>query len=229
MKKRFSMLLCVLVLTSCDYFIPSTWNYRITVEIETPEGIKTGSAVRRIQAGYSWAFNPDVSSVHYSVSGEAVAIDLGTRGIVFALIDWDSYNEFFAAFPHDARTLKEQVQYYKGLPRGMKAALERKYSQPKMVVFKDINNPKSVKLVYVNTYYASGAEQENHFEEIFGKGVKLTSITIETTDDAVTWEIGKDLPWLNYISGGYLDGQFSSGGINLSNILHGGNFKKGEK
>ncbi|MGH1404911.1 MAG: hypothetical protein ACRBDL_11800, partial [Alphaproteobacteria bacterium] len=60
-------------------------------------------------------------------------------------------------------------------------------------------------------------------------GVKLKSVTVEITDEPVTWRIGTLLPWMQKVNGGYLDGRFSGGGPELSNILHGGNFQKGDK
>lgn len=65
--------------------IPQTFRYKITVEIETPEGIKTGSAVREVRISNNLAkyVNPDVRSLTYRVIGEAVSIDLGEHGILF--------------------------------------------------------------------------------------------------------------------------------------------------
>ena len=98
--KKLSKVLClcsVLFLASCDYFIPSTWNYRITVEIDTPEGIKSGSAVRKVVATLQPKVTPETKQVSHRVYGEAVVIDLGKRGVVFALIG--SHEEVYKAFP----------------------------------------------------------------------------------------------------------------------------------
>ena len=89
-----------------DYLIPSTWNYRITIEIETPEGTKSGSAVRQVQAQLQYPLNPDIGEVISDVFGEAVVIDLGERGVIFALINRDSYNEVYKAFPKSFKSSK---------------------------------------------------------------------------------------------------------------------------
>ena len=53
---KFGLTTIVLVLVAgtafamSDYIVPSTWRYKITVEVETPEGIKSGSAVREVRA-----------------------------------------------------------------------------------------------------------------------------------------------------------------------------------
>jgi hypothetical protein len=91
-----------------DYVVPTTWRYKITIEIETPEGIKTGSAVREVRAWKNAAkiINPDVAPIEYEVIGEAVVVDLGKRGVLFGLIDWDSYEEVESSFPEIASNVR---------------------------------------------------------------------------------------------------------------------------
>jgi hypothetical protein len=45
-----------------------SWRYKMTVEVETPEGIKTGSAVRQMGNGYQITF-PAEASNYGEVSG----------------------------------------------------------------------------------------------------------------------------------------------------------------
>jgi len=62
-----------------------TWRYRVTVEIETPEGIKSGSAVRELSVGTPLINLPDAGNPG-RIRGEAVVIDLGVIGKVFSLL-----------------------------------------------------------------------------------------------------------------------------------------------
>ena len=171
------------------------WNYRITVEIETPEGVKSGSAVRQVSIFKDRlikGFPESTSSVN--IKGEAVVVDLGARGVLFALIDWDSYYELYRAFPkpRGGETTIEGIKYYnKTLKSGMKAELTR--DLPMMVTFTDMNDPKSVKLVYndeVAVLNERGTAYDtkivDNFEEIFGQGVRLKRVVIEITNDPVT-------------------------------------------
>ena len=225
----FIFALVAIAFVSCQIAFPSgTWRYKITVEVETPEGIKSGSAVREVFATSSFAFNPDVSSVYHSVSGEAVVVDLGKRGVLFVLIDWDSYNEFFAAFPYRSENLRDEIKHYKGLKVGEKAILTTHC--PKMVTFGNLKDPKSVKLVYVNELYADRTHiYEDHFEEIFGAGVKLKQIIIETTDEPVTWEMENKLVWLPYYYDKRLDGDRFGSSSEIANTLSSGAFSTGVK
>jgi len=118
-----------------------------------------------------------------------VVIDLGERGILFALINWDSYKEVYDAFPLDSFDIDKRLNYYQKLKPRTKADL--KINQPKIVTFTNINDPKTVVVVYENTLYANGHKKTDNFEKVFGKDITLKTITIEMTDDPVTWDVEK--------------------------------------
>ena len=167
-----------------------TWRYKMTVEIETPEGIKTGSAVRQVDIDWKaidWSQinNEPQYSIKNKVSGEAVVVDLGGHGKLFTLIDDRAYYDAPRAF-----NLKK-FEDVEALPIGHKAEFDASnYPGPlKIVTFKDINDPKSVELVMAWEKDKNGqyAMRENKLEELFGEDVSLQSITIEMTDDQVAW------------------------------------------
>lgn len=177
-----------------DYIIPKTWRYKITVEIETPEGVKSGSAVREVQASKNAAniVNRDAPAIEYKIIGEAVAIDLQELGILFALIDWSSRMEIETAFPTKYTSPSEYINFYNQLSLGTSAELNTNH--PKMVTFTDINDLGTSKLVYENTLYDNGHVQYvNNFEEVFGEGVHLKKITVQITDEPITWKMEKYL------------------------------------
>src|SRR6218665_2890440 len=93
--KRFYMFAAGLFLTvtmaacagACG-FSNEKIRYKMTVTVETPEGIKTGSAVREAGRYTEPSILPDQGGVFYRViGGEAVVVDLAERGVLFALID----------------------------------------------------------------------------------------------------------------------------------------------
>jgi hypothetical protein len=219
LKKFWIILVILLVITflSKDYFIPSTWNYRIMVKIETPEGVKSGSAVRQISNIVPSSFmvwpgggNPA------RIKGEAVIIDLEERGLVFALLSDRSDDRFYKAFPTDGPSTAKGIRYYRSLKAGTKAEITSGF--PSLVTFKDLNDSLSVTAI-----------NPKDMTEMFGKGVSVKGIDLEITNMPATWKIKNTLPWLKNINGGYLNGSFSGGGPELSNILHGGNFNRGNK
>ncbi len=200
-----------------DLYVSGTWRYKMTVEIETPEGLKTGSAVRQISNSTSLINLPD-SGNPAKVTGEAVIVDLGERGVLFALVSHKSDDEFYQTFPIEGPSSTIGIKYYKSLKSGQKATLDptRHPWYPKLVMFTDMNDPKTVQAV-----------DHNDLSAVFGNGVKFKAITIETTDDKVTDKIEKWLPWLIGLKSG-IDGTSTTTSRELSNILHIGNFKKGQ-
>lgn len=183
MKKIYiSILILVVLIAAATLWLqeshPSyTVRYKVTVEIETPEGVKSGSSVWELSAGTPLIKFPDAGNPA-GRRGEAVIVDLGKRGVVFALMSDQSWeNGLYQAFPTQAPSSKRGIEYYqKTLKVGMKA--EWREYKPSMVTFTDLNDPKSVK----------GINRED-MSEAFGMGVNLKQITVEITNDPVTWNM----------------------------------------
>lgn len=172
-----------------------TKNYKVTVEVETPEGLKIGSAVRQISNSKSknslgW---PDVGNPA-DVIGEAVVVDLDERGVLFALINKDAEAaRFYNAFPAPegaGNTTVAAIQHYGSLQLGESAVLDQKL-WPMFVTFTDIDDPKSVTLVWGNEFNPKTQKHEpvNRIEEVFGKGVTLNNIRLKITDEPVKWGV----------------------------------------
>jgi hypothetical protein len=183
------------------------WRYRLTLEVETPEGTKTGSSVYQIGVSTGMKIG-DSSGAGMFAKGEALQVDLGARGVLFALMTKDQsvdYNGYlvFKAFPYPGSktgplsgvATPEGLKYYASL----RAKSNVPQSQlPSLVRFRDLNNPKSVELVDANDLAKS-----------FGVGVTLKSATIEMVDqgywplnqmgltgEPITRGIENRLPWL---------------------------------
>lgn len=166
-----------------------TWRYKTTVVVDTPEGDKSGSAVREVINEGNLLFGariPEAGARINRVKGEAVVIDLGKRGVVFALIENGSYGELFDAF--SVSNPSNSVEDFEKLKLGMVVPLPEK-NWPTFVTFTDINDPKSVVLVRGWRFDVQEQKQfpVDDFENKFGKGVSLKEITIEVTDEPVTW------------------------------------------
>ena len=212
-----------LALAGCSSF-NRTIRYRLTLDVETPEGLRTGSSVVEITMEYNdGALKGLTPAVRPIIRGEAVAVDLGSRGQLFCLLTGDGTRKASASTPYhlvslalesDPRTIWE-TSFYDRLnrqkPKG-DVSLDR---LPMLVRFGDLADPKSVARVDPNDLAAS-----------FGPSVKLLRATIEITDDPVTTGIEQRLGWLAALKGGYLDGGFTSRNAPLG--LYGGNFKTGD-
>ncbi len=177
-----------------------TWHYKMTVEVETPEGVVTGSAVREMGNGEASPLSQSGNPA--DVRGEAVVVDLGKRGVLFALISHKSDLEFYNAYkkhwPRGGST-PEGIKFYANMPIGTSGVLNPKNppGYPKLVTFADIDDPKSVTEAQIWTRDDKGYFYlaEDKMEKLFGKGVKLKNIKLEITDELVTWGmVDKHLP-----------------------------------
>jgi hypothetical protein len=129
--------------------------YRMTVEVDTPEGVRRGEVVR--EASSMFARGSDGSSQQAKVRGEAVAVDLPSNKTLFALLSNDSIGHDYAAFVPMITGLDQQsgglgglfaepVEIYPDCPKG-KNPRPCRYYLPIFVTFGDIRDPKSVKRV----------------------------------------------------------------------------------
>ncbi|MEZ0223803.1 MAG: hypothetical protein ACAH83_04555 [Alphaproteobacteria bacterium] len=208
-------------------FPSGAWRYRTTVRVETPEGIISGSAVREVEAYYGPRLMGATQGGHaHLANGEAVVVNLGKRGVLFALMRGDSFGTdygwgvVYSAFRKgDAgwQTTRDRVLYYRSLKNAKVELTPEQY--PEFVYFKNLNDQRTVRKV-------------KDFEGVFGAGVKLKDVTVEMTDDPVTWEVVKWLKWLPARKGvpgyfGYEPGHphaYDPTGLRLS----GGEFSKGK-
>lgn len=193
-----------------------SWHQKITVKIETPEGIKTGSSV--IKQAYAYHGRTIGNAHEFLLRGEAPVVDLGNGRYVFALVTANGME--YAVFEALHKKLGFNRARYKEM-----AALIVRYkdkvnlsgrSAPMLVTFADVNDPMTVKQVDPKDLAAS-----------FGEGYSLKSIMLEITDAPMTkGRVEKVLGWLARLEGGYLHGGFTSKGAPLG--LSGGAFKAGE-
>jgi len=200
----------VLFLAACDDPAAPDYRYRLTVEVETPEGLKTGSSVIEVEQTLGRAgASPANSQIYRKARGEAVAVDLPGGQTLFALLRSESDIEW-------AETVAARVAAMSGrgsspgrfdaalnlvgpaeVPRTFPAYkfIEKRSAYPMLVTFGDIDDPTSVERVDPDDLAAS-----------FGEGVKLKRITVQLTDDPVTTGIEGRFGWWDRIedSGGGL-------------------------
>lgn len=203
----------ILVAASCshasDNFVHGSWRYKMTVTVETPEGLRTGSAVREVSASRGISLFPE-GTPKVSLKGEAVVVDLGDRGALFALLSGYRVGTDHAAnlpghtyFPKGGWLSGEGIRKMSALKAGPTELPPEWY--PKLVHFKDKDDPTSIEMVVemepcadpkTGRPHSTVCITKDRFEEIFGKGVRLKSISIEMTDDLVV--MGKVKSYLRW-------------------------------
>lgn len=207
---RLARLASVLVLTGCSLFGDTySYRYRMTVEVETPDGLKAGSAVREISYSKQRIKLPDMAGAVAVQRGEAVAVDLPGGQTLFALLSTNGYDTLQAAFGDDApATLDAAKADGRSVElRPKPNSIPEQSGYPMLVRFRDTRDPKSVELVSPDDLAAS-----------FGSGVRLRRIIVQITDAPVTTGIEKKLVWLPVIYKMNIGSDFHPRGIPVGNF-----------
>lgn len=178
------------------------FRYRLTVEVDTPQGLRTGSSVIEVEAG---EVGTTLGGAGVQVRGEAVAVDLPGGQTLFALLrgDHEPYNFAGSVMfrvtqmpprePSDSKKrFGRRVKAVRAnrklniIPRmrpGYFADVDPPFSAyPMLVRFRDIADPTTVEWVDPDNLAAG-----------FGDGVKLRQITVQLTEDDVTRDIEQRL------------------------------------
>ncbi len=223
-----------------------TWRYKMTVEVETPEGLKAGYAVREVHVRAVPKLSPHMLPM-VTLKGEAVVVNLGERGVLFALLSGYKKGADYGAdipaiiySPKQAVMDDDSIHYMDRLKAGPTMVEPQWY--PKFVRFRDPGDPKTVENLmemrgcteddHVENWKYTLCLKEDHFEKAFGQGVKLKSVIVEMTDEPVTWGVEKWLPWLPDYYNMMFDGQRYNTiktDYPLANSLASGAFSTGEK
>ena len=202
-------ILSVAALSGCGQR-SETFRYRMAVEIETPQGLRTGSSVievRVTETGDNAPVFPEASGVSSRVRGEAVVVDLPNGKVLFALLRAPGHVGDAAGLPYAAldpprpkgnydfvrqTQAMQKMERVAVLPRTLPplAHLPERSAYPTLVTFGDIADPTSVELVDPDNLAAT-----------FGEGTALRRITIKITDDPVTTGIEERLEWLEHQAG----------------------------
>ncbi|MEP3474902.1 MAG: hypothetical protein ABJN57_01650 [Hyphomicrobiales bacterium] len=183
------------------------WNEKVTVEVETPDGLKTASSVQAVELIHTWAGLPEMKGASASLKGEAVVLEVLPGRYLFALLSSERdrsrrLNLFYNSELDDLyrRELGLKAGEYKNrtVPEKVALTLRTKgrsmampsYYYPILATFKDINDPSSVQKV-----------EPDNLSVVFGSGVKLKRITYEIVDEPVTrGKIEAVLKWFDSVT-----------------------------
>ncbi len=218
-------------LQACAFFsLPTTIKYRLTLEVEANGAVHTGSGVIETRWYNQSSLKGLANGIPWFVHtrGEAVTIDLGSKGLLFVLltgVETKSRGSKQTYFPDDP----QQVLLMQFSPLGQGSItpdfLEKLSHRrdvvkipasglPMLVHFRDIHDPATVEQVHPDDLATS-----------FGPEIKLRGATIAITDEPLTIGIEEKLGWLKSLNGGYLTGKHISS-TGLAGTLYTGMFER---
>lgn len=178
------------IVTGCAELFPETYHFRMTVEVETPEGARSGSSVYKVWANNKTPLLPEESKREWGVNGDAVAVDLPGGRTLFALLKTGAAHGDLAglsmaaldpAFRNDIVESARRISSGRGV---LQKAVVRPEDYPMLVMFRDIDDPASVERVDPANLATS-----------FGPGYGLRRIIVEITNERVSRGIENRLDW----------------------------------
>jgi hypothetical protein len=208
-------------LTGCSTLFPMRYRFRMTAEVETPQGLRSGSSVMEVRAAREPMPFAEGHAVSAGLIGEAVAVDIAPRQTMFVLLTNVKSGDMLVgavtqAFEPKARLGDDFLAGVEKLgqrgQRGRTVVLPPAL-YPKLVLFRDMRVSTSVEEVDPNNLSAS-----------FGPNVQLRRITLQTTDDSVTHTLRSRLPWLSEYPEPVLNPSHGLQDWSLSTALHHGDF-----
>lgn len=162
-----------------------THRFRLTLEVDTPDGVKSGSSVIEVKIWGKATWIPQTGGTLSKVRGEAVFVDLGSGRNFIAVLGFGPTGSQGALYNLAARAFgRDRPFWYREAPSWTGRAELTGDLVPTLVTFSDLNDPKSARVV-----------RPNEFEQALGAGVRLRGARIEMTSDTVTRGIEKKLPW----------------------------------
>lgn len=197
-------LLLFFLLGACNEF-PS-YRYRLTVVVDTPEGPKQGSTVIEVHTHTEPLPGPHIQ---LSAVGEAAVIDLGQRGLLFALprgdpdLDWASQvYTYLTPPPPKGLSTSEVASYSVDAARNSKTPIKLpRYfttSDPSLI---PSGYPLLVRFQDPSDYRTLERVDPDNLAATFGTRVRLRKMTVQITQDDRERRVIRYLPWLPDIKG----------------------------
>lgn len=170
---------------------PYTYRYRLTIEVVTPDGLRSGSSVLEVRSSETTVGLIEMRGVRNALRGEAVFVDLGQGRNLIAVLGGGAdgsdgttmYRLPVLAFSLEKLTWEDQQAALMGPLTGNQEDVPRQ-ALPTLVTFSDLSDPTTARVV-----------DPSNLQGVFGSGVKFNRAWVEMTKDKVTRGIEKKLPW----------------------------------
>ncbi|MFZ3349949.1 MAG: hypothetical protein WA268_03640 [Xanthobacteraceae bacterium] len=197
----------------------ASYRYKLTVAVNTPEGVKRTSTVAEVL--FQDVSIPANGTMH-KLRGEALFLDLGpgARPLIALLTSqlhpkYGTDNQWTGGWGPSANIFQKLyglkpptdnvIEYVSRLGSMRGAHSITPNDLPDLVTFADINDPKSVIEV-----------DPNNLQVTLGPNISWNEITLEITDEPITHGIEKKLPWIR----GYFEKNLQLDGSDMGFYKH---------
>lgn len=198
--RRRKVLLLLLAIAVAGYvgyslaYPTYTYRFRVTIEVETTDGVKTGSSVLEIVTVQYPAWTTFYTGTSHTIArGDAVFVDLGNGRNIIAL---NTLGDDISDTRADNFAPRSFLRADPSTPGGVfwaREMLKRTGERtvyagdlnPTLVTLRDLQDPRSI----VSVPFHSPAT-------VLGADILRVRSWIELTKDPVTWKLKDRIPWI---------------------------------
>jgi len=224
---RFAAVLAMaLVLAGC--WKSERYRYKLTLAVNTPEGVKRGSSVVEV---VFWEVSIPAKGIAHKLRGEALYLDLGPGARPLIALLGRQLKPYSQQWSADGGPAIQQMSRLYDIPpsadimdtiakiarmRGPRTIAMNEL--PDLVTFADVNDPQTV--IEVNP---------NDLQAALGPGISWNEVTLESTDEPITKGIEQKLPWIPHYYCFMLDGARYHDKTTLANTLSTAHFHESDE
>jgi len=195
------IVLSTLLLLGCTSKVE--WNQKLTVTVEIDGQEYVGSSVSRMRytSASKTAFGSRGVSLRENIKGEAVVVDLGPHGYLFALWPYQKPGKYALSGKSSKGTSRDYKRQqknnfsrlrrishstsYKVLEPG--SCPEEKGEYPFLVTFENLKFPSTIAAFNeCGKNWESSTFNTENFTKFYGRNASVKSIVFQITDEAVT-------------------------------------------
>jgi hypothetical protein len=210
----FIIVLCTLLFTGCTSKVE--WNQKLTVTVEIDGQEYVGSSVSRMRytSASKTAFGSRGVSLSEHIKGEAVVVDLGPHGYLFALWPYQKPGKYaLSGKPNKGASSDYKTQQKNNFPRLRRISHSTSYKvlepgkclannniksgslkfkretgdYPVLVAFKSLNFPATITgFNHCEGNWKSGVFNAEKFSQFYGQTARIKSIDFQVTKEPVT-------------------------------------------
>lgn len=178
----------VLISGAAFYFSLPDHRYRLTIDVATPDGIKSASSVIAVYGGdVGWGL-PETKGLRAHIKGEAAYLDLGSGKNIIALLahgkSGENSDKMEWLVLGAARAAGQKIEWYQTKSVTGQFPLSGDLV-PTLVTMTDPRDPGSVRVVL-----------PGQFESTFGPGYRFVGAHVAVTTDDVTESIQRHISWI---------------------------------
>jgi hypothetical protein len=185
--------------------------YRLTVNVLAGGRTISGASVRSLSFHTAWERPANFDADRVTTRGEAVVVDLGVRGVLFATLAAKAFSAELNRWYYSAGIWTPEAAFARAFG-GDKASWAARVGQP--VVLQSSEFPVLAMFGSLDDPTSVGEIDPANMAASLGPGVALQSMVVEVVKGSVSrGNVARRIPWVTKLAPGTLNGSMAMSGL----------------